>query len=191
MRYIILTLTLLFSLSLHSQVITSIEDSETINVLSVDAFTFPNEEFVSDEIYENGVSVSVMIVKQQEEFIDSTNFYYVMTLNVEDVNGVFQSTIILNQEEAVSLKELIDNIWAKRKEKSISMQGDFDGELFGEYLFTKGKLFITDMTAYGGNDLYPNTIIESTTDEISLTFELKGIKKLKKSLESFKSLFAE
>lgn len=191
MRYIILTLTLLFSLSLHSQVITSIEDSETINVLSVDAFTFLNEEFVSDEIYENGVSVSVMIVKQQEEFIDSTNFYYVMTLNVEDVNGVFQSTIILNQEEAVSLKELIDNIWAKRKEKSISMQGDFDGELFGEYLFTKGKLFITDMTAYGGNDLYPNTIIESTTDEISLTFELKGIKKLKKSLESFKSLFAE
>ena len=191
MRYIILTLTLLFSLSLHSQVITSIEDSETINVLSVDAFTFLNEEFVSDEIYENGVSVSVMIVKQQEEFIDSTNFYYVMTLNVEDVNGVFQSTIILNQEEAVSLKELIDNIWAKRKEKSISMQGDFDGELFGEYLFTKGKLFITDMTAYGGNDLYPNTIIESTTDEISLTFELKGIKKLKKSLESFTSLFAE
>ena len=191
MRYIILTLTLLFSLSLHSQVITSIEDSKTINVLSVDAFTFLNEEFVSDEIYENGVSVSVMIVKQQEEFIDSTNFYYVMTLNVEDVNGVFQSTIILNQEEAVSLKELIDNIWAKRKEKSISMQGDFDGELFGEYLFTKGKLFITDMTAYGGNDLYPNTIIESTTDEISLTFELKGIKKLKKSLESFTSLFAE
>ena len=191
MRYIILTLTLLFSLSLHSQVITSIEDSKTINVLSVDAFTFLNEEFVSDEIYENGVSVSVMIVKQQEEFIDSTNFYYVMTLNVEDVNGVFQSTIILNQEEAVSLKELIDNIWAKRKEKSISMQGDFDGELFGEYLFTKGKLFITDMTAYGGNDLYPNTIIESTTDEISLTFELKGLKKLKKSLESFTSLFAE
>ena len=191
MRYIILTLTLLFSLSLHSQVITSIEDSKTINVLSVDAFTFLNEEFVSDEIYENGVSVSVMIVKQQEEFIDSTNFYYVMTLNVEDVNGVFQSTIILNQEEAVSLKELIDNIWAKRKEKSISMQGDFDGELFGEYLFTKGKLFITDMTAYGGNDLYPNTIIESTTDDISLTFELKGIKKLKKSLERFASLFAE
>ena len=190
MRYIILTLTLLFSLSLHSQVITSIEDSETINVLSVDAFTFLNEEFVSDEIYENGSSVSVKIVKQQDEF-DEITFFYAMTLNVEDVNGDFQLTIILNQEEAESLKKLIDNIWAKRKEKSISMQGYFDGELFGEYLFTKGKLFITDMTAYGGNDLYPNTIIESTTDEISLTFELKGIKKLKKSLESFTSLFAE
>ena len=190
MRYIILTLTLLFSLSLHSQVITSIEDSETINVLSVDPFTFLNEEFVYDEFYENGVSVSVMIVKQQDEF-DETNFFYAMTLNEEDVNGDFQLTIILNQGEALSLKELIDSIWAKRKEKSISMQGDFDGELFGEYLFTKGKLFITDMTAYGGNDLYPNTIIESTTDDISLTFELKGIKKLKKSLERFASLFAE
>ena len=44
------------------------------------------------------------------------------------------------------------------------------------------------MTVYGGNDLYPNTIIESTTDDISLTFELKGIKKLKKSLERFASL---
>ena len=190
MRYIILTLTLLFSLSLHSQVITSIEDSETINVLSVDAFTFLNEEFVSDEIYENGSSVSVKIVKQQDEF-DEITFFYAMTLNVEDVNGDFQLTIILNQEEAESLKKLIDNIWAKRKEKSISMQGYFDGELFGEYLFTKGKLFITDMTAYGGSALYTNTIIEGTTDIISLTFELKGIKKLKKSLESFTSLFAE
>jgi hypothetical protein len=174
MKYIILTLTLLFTLNANSQIITSIEDSYTIN-------------FLTDDIEYN--SISVLIVKQQWQELNETNFFYVMSTKWGDDELENENTVF-SIEEAEELKKLIDNIWAKRKEKSISIEGNFDGALDGEFLYKKGKLFI-NVETIGAEELYDNTIILLTTPSISFNFELKQIKKLKKSLESFSSLIWE
>ncbi len=174
MKNILFTLALLISYSSIGQIITTIQDSEIINGFSM--YRGKMKE----------ISDYTILVDRFKQYDKDYSFFYLAIKYQADENT---ETIILNSEEVETLKKLIDNVWVKRKEKSIVIKGEIDCCLGGRYQFVNGYLILSDIVSSGGTSglgYEPNSLIESTNDYLSyLILDLKGIKKLRKFLAKY------